>query len=156
MTTPNDNSVRKDYTLGNRITGWARQAPKKYTPNLAKRQHILSDADGRYSSVLTATIKPATQQFPAPALNIQMSNGNGSAFQRIGGLDELQALGHQISLWADELKTIWSAAVIQGVELNNIQKEVEQRASMFSELMSQMKDEPQQFDGVPQEWESNN
>lgn len=141
-----DNSSRRDYTLGNRITGWAREAPKKYTPNLAKRQHILSDADGRYSTIVTVSIKPATQQFTAPAINVQMSNGNGSAFQRIGTLEDLRAFAHALALWSDELEQVWSAAVIQGQGLRDIQEEVEKRASMFAEMMQQMNNEPQQPD----------
>lgn len=146
-----NNSQRRDYTLGKRIEGWAREAPKKFTPNLARRQHILSHPDGRYSSIFTTSIKPATQQFPSPAINIQLANGNGSAFQRIGSPDDLREFGHILAIWADELEAVWTVAVQDGARLESIQKEVETRAGMFKELIEQMNNEPEQYAGSYEE-----
>lgn len=151
--TNQNNEQRRDWHLTNRIEGWARPAAKKYTPNLAKRQHILTDSDGRYSSIVTVSIKPATTMYPSPALNIQLSNGNGSAYQRIADLEALKDFATALFSWADSLELTWDQAVEQGHQLETIQQEVETRASMFKELMSQMQDspEPDQYQGMPQE-----
>lgn len=154
MSNDNTNSARRDYTLGNRITGWAREAPKKYTPSLAKKQTILA-GEGQYSTIFAVSIKPATQQYPRPALNVQMSNGNGSAFQRISSVEELRAFAHQIAVWADELEHVWAAAVLDGERLASIQMEVETRANMFKEMMENMPSEPAQYDGPREEYSGN-
>lgn len=146
-----NNNPSPDFSLGKRMTGFVREAPKKFTPNAAKRQTILGHPDGRYSSILAVTIKPPTQQFPSPAFNLQVSNGNGSAFQRISGPADLRELAHALALWADELEPLWTTLLAQGEQLTSIQKEVEQRASMFKEMIEQMGNEPPQFDDIPQE-----
>lgn len=147
--TPNPGN--REYTLGDRITGWARPQTKKYTPNLAKRQTILGTENGKFSSILAITIKPPTQQFTSPACNLQVSNGNGSAFQRIDGPQALRVLAHELLVWADELEPIWMGAVAEGTRLETIQREVENRANMFKELIEQMGQEPSQPEWTPQE-----
>lgn len=154
MSMNNDNAERRDYSLTNRIEGWARPAAKKYTPSLAKRQHILGDPDGRWSSIFTVTIKPATQQYPSPALNLQISNGNGSAFQRIGGLEDLEEFAGALLSWTIELKDIWVLAKKDGQLLEQASKDVQQRADMLREMMTTFQQEPEQ--PPIQEWEANN
>ncbi len=141
-----------DYSLGQRTVGFQRPVSKKYTPNLAKRQCILSDADGRWSSTVTVSIKPATTQFTKPALNVQMSNGNGSAFQRIGNLQELKEFAHQVAIWADELEPTWQTAIAQGELLETAQRDVQARVDMFQELMN-MSPEPMQPPNDYQEYQ---
>lgn len=147
----NDNSGRRDYTLGHRIEGFARPASKKFTPNLAHREHVLSDSDGRWSTVVTVSIKPATQQWPAPAVNVQMSNGNGSAFQRIGGIQELRDFASAILVTCDTLEPIWTVALSEGKILEAAQDQVRVNMDMIREMVASQ--EPEQ---PPQEWESNN
>lgn len=134
----------RDYSLGQRTTGFQRPVAKKFTPTLAKKQHNLTDAAGRWTSVVTISIKPATQLWPAPALNVQIANGNGSAFQRVGDLTDLADFAVFLMQCCEDLKPIWDDAIVKGTALENIQKEVNERAEQFAQMMNAMGGEPTQ------------
>lgn len=140
----NNNSKPQDYTLGQRTVGFQRPVSKKYTPNLAKRHYTLSDPDGRFTSTITLAIKPATQQWPNPALNLQLSNGNGSSFQRLDGLDSLRTLAVFLMESIEEFTPIWEKAAAEGKLIAAAQFDVEQRVAMFKELMEASGQEPPQ------------